>query len=195
MKKKTLITFLAVALFATSSTAVFAETQATDSKPNETIKEKIEERVEAKCDKAEVVIQKILDHYNMNKRDHIQAYNAFRHRYDEIVTKLETDGYDVSKLTDYSITLESKITTFASDLSLFMQSLKDSQKYACGESNGQFLAAAKKSKDILKKIRTDINDIKDFYHDIIRPELMNLRKQAKENSATSETSETSSTQE
>jgi len=180
MKNKTFAAFLTTLVITTSFSTAFAQTQ-TEQPVREAVKEKIEEKVAAKCDKADNVILKIVEKYTATRREHVLNFNAFRKRYDEVLNELGIQGYNVTELKTYSKNLETKISTYATDVSTFIQSLKESQKLACGESNGKYLEEVKKAKEFLKKVRTDIQDIKTYYHDTIRPALINLKKEVKEN--------------
>lgn len=185
MKNKTFAAFLTTLLVVSSFATAFAQTQA-EQPIRKAIKEKAEERVAAKCDKAENVIEKIVTHYTSTRREHVQSFNTFRKRYDEIVNDLGTKGHNVLELKKYSKNLETKISTYASDLSALMQSLKESQQLACGESNGKYLETVKTTKELLKKVRTDIQEIKNYYHDTVRPALINLKKEVKENKSSTQ---------
>ena len=185
MKNKTFAAFLTTVVITSSFTTAFAQTQA-EQPIREAIKEKVEERVAAKCDKAENVIAKIVERYTATRRDHVEKFNAFRKRYDEMVNNLGTKGYNVTDLKKYSKAMETKISTYASDLSAFMQSLKASQELSCGESNGKYVETVKATKELLKKVRTDIQDIKNYYHDTVRPALVNLKKDVKESKSSSQ---------
>ncbi|MCC7197636.1 hypothetical protein IT413_05600 [Candidatus Peregrinibacteria bacterium] len=185
MKNKTFAAFLTALLVTSSFTTAFAQTQA-EQPVREAVKEKIEEKIEAKCEKADVVIEKIIELYTSTRRNHILTLNNFRKKYDELVIKLGTEGYNVSEFKTYSRNLEKKISNYTADLSSFIQALKESQKLACGESNGKYGQVVSNSKELLKKIRTDLQEIKAYYRDTIRPALINLKKEAQENKASTQ---------
>jgi archaellum component FlaC len=185
MKNKTFAAFLTTLVITSSFTTAFAQTQS-EQPVREAIKEKVEERIEAKCDKADNIIAKIIEHYTSTRREHVEKFNTFRKKYDEMVSTLGTKGYNVSELKKYSKNLETKISTYATDLNAFMQSLKESQQLACGESNGKYLEAVKASKELLKKVRTDIQEIKNYYHDTIRPAVINLKNEVKESKSSTQ---------
>lgn len=183
MKNKTFAAFLTTLVITSSFTTAFAQTE---QPVREAIKEKVEERIEAKCDKADNIIAKIIERYTSTRREHVEKFNAFRKNYDELVNSLGVKGYNVSELKKYSKNMETKISTYATDLNAFMQSLKEAQQLACGESNGKYLEVIKVSKELLKKVRTDIQEIKNYYHDTIRPAVINLKNEVKEKKSSSQ---------
>lgn len=145
----------------------------------EKIEEKRQETVQTKCEVITKNINKRLEIFSENKDKHVERYSELKEKVAELVTKLETRGYDVTALKNDLLLLDEKIQKFAADYVIFIDQLKQTQSFACGQSEGAYAQALTKAKTQLRLIREDALDIKNFYLNVIKADLRELREQSK----------------
>lgn len=130
-----------------------------------------------RCGKIEENVQNKIDKFDENKVKHIEIYTKLRDRLSGRITAWKDKGYDVSALETNLKTLDEKISKYKTDYATFILKLKDTQKYNCGESEGSFVSALNLAKKELKNVRQDTADIRSYYQNEIRQNILDLREQ------------------
>ena len=152
-----------------------------DSTETQNLKGKVkEERTTIIANRCEIITKNIdnrLARFNDNKNGHAIRYQELKTRLTNLISRLEQKGYDVSKLEADLTVLDTKIKKFADDYVTFIEQLKTTKGFACGQSQGAFADALSKAKDLLRLVRQDAMDIRDYYQTQIKPDLMALRAQ------------------
>lgn len=177
--KKTNVIILALAMLAGSAGVASAEFPLISP-----MKTKIELKAdaikafqEAKCAKIQEKIAAKTAGFDENKDRHYNAYKNLKDRMEKFVAKLEAKGYDVTDFKAEVVVLDGKIQKFATDYAAYQAKLGETKDYACGHSNGEFKAKLQEARTLLKMVREDSKDIKNYYLNTIKPELKEIRKQ------------------
>lgn len=149
--------------------------------PFSDLKDKVKQQRDAwiarKCELLTTSIDSRVTKFDENKNTHIEKYQRIKTSLQAIITKLEAKGYDVSELKEDLQTLDNKIKNFASDFAAFIEKLKATKSYACGESDGDFANALESAKSEIDTVRKDAEDIREFYRTVIRPDVEALKEQ------------------
>ena len=151
-------------------------------------REQVRERV---CENIEEKIDLRVARFEENKDTHVEKYNRLKERLSGILTSLQDKGYDVDELSDDLVELEELILDYAQAYSDFIDSLIFTRGFSCGESEGDFRDSLRESKELLVLVKQKRAAIRDFYKDVIRKDIKELRQQAEE-IAQSEGTETDS---
>jgi hypothetical protein len=130
-----------------------------------------------RCNLVTSRIELLTTRYGNNKQRHVNAYINAKDRITNLVNKLESKGYDVSKLKADLIVWEEKTQKFGTDYQEFINILNESKTYICGQSNGDFLASLAKARQQLLIIRQDVLDIRLYYQETIRADIQALKSQ------------------
>lgn len=163
---------VAIALISFSSTA-FADVLPFSS-PSKPIKPTI---TDTSCNATVAKVEAKLTEFTQQKKTDAASYNQAILQIQEFVAQLQKEGYATSRVKQYSLKLTSKIGQYSADTNNYLNALKKAQGYGCDDPKGQsFKDAIKKAGEALKKVRDDIDGIKSYYHDTLRPELINVTK-------------------
>jgi len=130
-----------------------------------------------RCSRIEARVRLKVQRFETLKERRVNAYLNMKDRVAKFINRLEKQGYDVSKLKEDLKVLEEKINKFAKDYSAFINTLKESQSYGCGHSEGQFKAKLEEARSLLRVVFEDVREIKNYYRTVIRPDLQTLRQQ------------------
>jgi hypothetical protein len=135
------------------------------------------ETAEEKCARITQNIENRTKGFDENKDRHYEAYKNLKDRMEKFVAKLTEKGYDVTELKADLVVLNSKIQKFADDYAAYQAKLGETKDYACGHSDGDFKAKLQEARVILKTVREDSKDIKNYYLNTIKPDLKAIRAQ------------------
>ncbi len=141
------------------------------------IKIKNLETVEQRCARITKNIEKKTTGFDENKDRHYNAYKNLDDRLTKLSAKLKAKGYDVTELDADLVVLDGKIKTFATDYAAYLAKLGETKEYACGHSDGDFKAKLAEARALLKKVREDSQDIKNYFLNTIRPDIKKIRDQ------------------
>ncbi|MFA5076026.1 MAG: hypothetical protein WC480_01265 [Patescibacteria group bacterium] len=180
MSNKSLIISLVVLSLVISGGAMAADNanvNANSAKDN--IKKKVEELRDNVCKNTESRIAIRATRYKNNKERHAAVHNQIREKIQKLISRLQAKGYDVAKLNEDLATLDSKISKFGTDYEIYINQLTATQGYICGQSEGKFIAALKEANTYLKLVHQDSLDIRLFYQQTIRPDILALKEQIK----------------
>ncbi len=136
------------------------------------------ERIDQVCENIEERIAIKIENFENNKEHHIERYNHFIEVLSEKLVKLEEKGFDVSKIQADLETLDELVQVYAQEYAAFIDALRLTQNYVCGESEGAFREALVAAKDQWKVVVQKRREIMDFYINVIREDIKALREQA-----------------
>lgn len=143
--------------------------------------EKKEERQEGNCKNVEKQIQNRINRYGNSHDRHVKILNNMEEKLARIISRFEIRDLDVSELRADAKTLSDMIDSVVATHQAFLSALKESENYACSESDDEFKNKLGESRRILPEVKEGIEDIREYYKDTIRPDLLELRRQLGEN--------------
>lgn len=146
-------------------------------KKHQEVREKVREK---RCEHLEARITKRVSNFEKNKQKHIDRYNRLKTKLSNIITRLKNKGYDVAKLESDLKILDEKIKQYATDYNVFIDWLRESQDYACGQAKGVFKESVKKAREQLAVARESRKEVRRFYQEVIRQDIKDLRNQKSE---------------
>ena len=158
---------LALATLLVSVTPAFA--QSPSSTPRN------ERRLERRCFVAQNLIEQRVETYRKNRDNHITRYNRMKDRLTALVNRLTENGHDTTKVKADLLVLEGKIQKFAADSAAFHKKLEEANDYNCGDAEGAFKSRIEEARDLLKIVRADAADIRDYFKNTIKPDFQALR--------------------
>ena len=141
------------------------------------LKNNFQDRIARRCEIITNNIDNRINAYNNKKNAHLKRYENLKNLVSKIIANLEEKGYEVTELKTALNELDTKIKKYASDYDAFIDALKNTQNYACGESEGAFLNALEASKTALQTVLQDTRDIHSYYIDVIKKAVSELRDQ------------------
>ena len=139
--------------------------------------------IQSRCERLTQNVDSKLARFENNKKGHGEAFANMQNRLNKLALRLGEKGYNVTALEEDLNVLDDKIMDFGTDYQVYIESLKTSKNYACGESVGEFTEQIKLAKDDLQTLRDDVADIKDFYKTTIKPHILEIRAQNAINSS------------
>gem|GEM_PF-1351811 len=129
------------------------------------------------CKNIEEKVTQKITRFDENKDKHLKAYKNLDNRLSKFAIRLKERGFDTQKLETDLSTVEVKIQKADSDYTAFINKLKESQSYACGKSQGEFVKRLAEARKLLKTFRDDTAEIRNYFVNVIRKDLMDLRQQ------------------
>ena len=142
-------------------------------------KEEKQAAKEEKCKNVESRIEAKMNKYEEGNISVENVHKKLRERIQNMVTRLENNGIDASKLESDLATLEQKINQVASSYDTFISGLKETKTYACGESQGQFRTKLQEATKLMANVRTGRQETRSFVTGTIIPDIQALREQLK----------------
>ena len=140
-----------------------------------TVRENIKENISVRCENITNRIELIVLKYNNNRDRHIERYENISQTLSELITTLESNGYDVKQLQEDVDQLNVYIKEFSTDYSNFIEQLELSQEYACANSEGDFRRTVENARSYLLQARETALDIRILINDEIRADLEDLK--------------------
>lgn len=136
------------------------------------------ERREKRCEIINKRIQIRISRFKERKDRHAERYDKVKERLTRIAQKLEDKGYDTSKLTDDLKTLAQMIKEYFEEYIKFISLLSNIPKTrVCKESKNTFRDTLSTVKEQVKIVRSKRKAIKEFYKNVIRKDIQELRNQ------------------
>lgn len=201
--KKSVQTFLILSLFTfslllpASALAMAKATTANQDKGNDTrevkgnlemkkadiedkqqqAQEKRTENIQNNCENMQNRIQTRIKNFGENKENHIAVYNGMLEKLDTAVKALGEKGYDTTIINNDIKVLDGLAKKYASEYEYFISLLSGTEKYACGESNGEYKNAYQEARGQLQIAKDARKNIVDFYKEVIRTDIQKLREQ------------------
>jgi len=143
----------------------------------ERVQERRENRVERRCDIVNNRIDARISRYEEHDDDVEARMARVTERANEFINRLESKGYDVSKVRSDLQTLEGMRNTRRSLYTAFINKLKEAKQYDCGDSEGAFKTALGEARTALAKWRDQIRANREFIRNTLRPDLQALKGQ------------------
>lgn len=149
------------------------------------------------CEQVEAKIQTRLQNYATVKEAHTEAYQNLFDRLDTFVTNIKAKGYDTTTLEADIAVLQQKIEDFNTLIGNSYGELQQTQTYTCGQAEGQFIKSLAKSRQQVRLSHQKAQEIRTFYRDVIRVDLLELKTQnpGAVSSSTSSTTESAGSDE
>ena len=162
----------------------------------DTVQDRKQERVEEMearrlriCEKLEGRIEIKVNRFQENKNTHVEKYQRLKERLGNVLSTLEERGFDVSKLREDLGKLDELIKEYAQLYVEFIDSLEFTRGYACGKSEGDFKDAVAAAREKYRLIKEKRAEIREFYQEVIREDIKELRQQAEDEPAEEEVGE------
>jgi chromosome segregation ATPase len=182
--KQTLLTGVtAGSVLLGSASIVFAQSPTTApwqqkaQERQEARQERIEDRAERHCDIVNKRIDARISHYEQHYNDVEARMARVTQRTTDFINRLETKGYDVSKVRSDLATLEEMRATRRNLYTAFINELEEAKQYDCGDSEGAFKTAMEESRGALAKWRDQVKANREYINGTLRPDLQALRGQ------------------
>ena len=130
------------------------------------------------CEKRQGKIEEKIAKFEGNKVKHMEAYNNLQDRLEKLSDKLSAKGYNITILDADISVLEGKITQFETDFKAALTKMEEAKDYVCNnhtavENKNEMKAA----RDLIKKVRQDSVEIRNYYKSTIRPYIVAIKKQ------------------
>jgi hypothetical protein len=143
-------------------------------------KEQKKEKWEQRCSIMEKRIDTRIKRYENKKNANSNRFSNMQSRFEKLVERLEAKGYDMTVLKEDLKMLDEKINKLYGTHDAFISVLYETKENPCGESEGAFIKGVGEARKMIPEIRKDIIDIKSFYREVIRPDLLQIREQVRE---------------
>lgn len=158
------------------------------------LQDRKEKMVEEKCKNIEAKIETRIGRYENNGQMLQKVYGNMKTRLERLTARLKSTGVDTTQLEKDLATLYGQIDKLQADQATFMTTLKESQSFVCGKSEGEFKGKLEQARKVPETIKQDREDIKKFFQTTIKADLQavkaQLEKQAAQQVKTRETKET-----
>ncbi len=141
----------------------------------ETLEENREENKDKRCAALEENIDKRITNFDNTHKAHLRQYELMKEKIAKVILEKAAAGKDVTKLRADLATLNEKIEKFNTDRVAFIDALKKTHEFACGDSQGAFKDALTNAQAKHKVLLADSKDIRNFYQTTIRADLKALR--------------------
>jgi len=89
----------------------------------------------------------------------------------------ESLGYDVDEVKNDLKTLNDKIDNFTADYNKYIDKLNAIRDIDCDNTETDLKNAVTSAKAALKQVKNDVGDIRNYYWTVLRPDIMDLKKQ------------------
>ena len=106
-------------------------------------------------------------------------YHNIQVRLQNLIDKADAAGLDTTKLKADLVILNGKVKVLQDALAVYIAALKDTKSYTCGTSQGKFMEKLGTAKTESLAVRNAILDIRNFYKNTIRPDMLALKAQIK----------------
>ncbi len=143
-------------------------------------KEKKAQLEERACERIENRIRTRINRYENNQQKDRNVFGGMVERLEKLIAVLEARELDTADLEDDLAILKEKVANLDQLHQDFIDSLKETQQYACGQSEGQFKSKLGESRKVISEVKEAIQDIRQFYAGTIRTHLLQIRNQWQE---------------
>ncbi len=139
--------------------------------------EKKVEIQEKRCEQIRERVQSRTQKFESNNKYHQKNFNGINKNIEELSVFFEVEGLDTSDIESYLAILKTKLENLYVDHNSFIASLEASVDVDCVDIEEGIRNKLQLARQEGNSIREDILDIKDYYKETIRPELLELRKE------------------
>jgi len=120
-------------------------------------------------------VDKRITNFENQKEKHVAQYKKTQAKVTDLVTRLETKGYDVTQLKVDLVIYNEKIVKFGNDYTAYIADLTATKDYTCGRSEGEFKAELAITRTQLKLVHDDSVAIKTYWSQTLKPEILTLK--------------------
>lgn len=136
-----------------------------------------ENRVANRCQRLTARIQNRIQNFETNRERHRERYQFLAGRLADAVARLKAKGYDTAALEAHLQEYNGLVGNYAEQYAGFIDALRETANYACGESEGAFAGVLRTAHEKLEIARQTRVQIRNYYRQTIRPEIIALRRQ------------------
>jgi chromosome segregation ATPase len=130
------------------------------------------------CEKRQGKIEEKIAKFEGNKVKHMEACNNLQNRLEKLSDNLSAKGYDIADLDADIFVLEEKITQFETDFKIALSKVEEAKDYICNNHSAvENKNEMKAARDLIKKVRQDSVEIRSYYKNTIRPDIVTIKKQ------------------
>lgn len=178
MKKTVLIIILALASFGAYASVLAFTPIDLNIKPNINIDPNVVAAYhKAWCEKVQAKVTEKHENFEEKKGNHLDAYENLWDRLNTLIGRLEDKGYDTAQLEQDLQKLDAKIDKFSNDYDAYREKSNEAKGYACDKTKVELQAKLGEVKTALKTLKKDSQDIRNFYKNQIRPDILQLKNQ------------------
>jgi DNA repair exonuclease SbcCD ATPase subunit len=131
---------------------------------------KVQQRIQV-CDSSDTKLDQTIIRYNTNGQRKKTQYQQVSARLKSVVERLKSAGVDTSQLELMIPELDQKIAEFNTDIDALVSQLHEVKELPCDESE-TFQLEINSTRAQQQLIRSDIEDIKTYYRDTVRPAIV-----------------------
>lgn len=139
------------------------------------LQDKKEKMAQDRCKNIESKIATRVNRYENNGQMLQKVYGNMKTRLERLATRLKAAGADTTKLEADLATLYGKIDKLYVNQTAFMTTLKESQTFVCGKTEGEFKTKLEEARKVPEIIKQDRTDIKTFFQTTIKADLEAIR--------------------
>ncbi len=172
----------ATALVTISVLAIPTAALAQDASPT-TLKDKI---VENRCQRVTTRVDNVNNRLTGSENIRQNRHQKVIDRLNTIIAKVEAAGLDVSKLKSDLTELTAKRDTWQAEYTELLEKLAATKQFACGNSEGQFVAAVKAARDQRKVMHQANLDFWSYVRNTVKPDIKAIRSQLKSNNSSTQ---------
>lgn len=141
----------------------------------EAAKEQRKENITNRCTKVTENIDKRIAKFESDHNGRVKVFMTIKERVQERITKLKARGVNVTTVEANLVTLQTKIDKLNADHAAYLEKLKATKAFVCGQSQGEFKAALEAARDAQKVVFADAKDLIAFIKDTLKPNLEALK--------------------
>lgn len=136
------------------------------------------------CADVEAKITEKIERFETHKEAHLAAYEQAVAKINKLIGWLKAHGYQTAQLEADLEVFNTKIKELAVAYAVFIEKLRLTQQYACGESHGAFVRSLGASRYQLDVFKSAVADARNYYQTVIRADIAELRDQVRISGAT-----------
>lgn len=139
-----------------------------------------EERKEKRCERIQNRIQNREERYEEKLNRHEMKFDRVADKVESLSERFKDSGLDVSDLEASLATFEGMVNDLRDEQEAFIAALGETENYVCGESEGEFKNQLKEAREMVPGIKEQVAEVRDYYKNTLREEILKLREQIKE---------------
>lgn len=139
------------------------------------------ETPEQRCTRITARLNERISVFETRKNKHETSYDNLKSRLNTLVSKLDARGYDTNDLKSEILTLGNKMDKFKGDYDAFLSKLSEIKGYVCSHTDAEAIVKVGEARTLLKTVRGDESDIRNYYMTVIRPDIVQISKQKPSN--------------
>lgn len=132
---------------------------------------------EARCAKFKEKLETKISNIEEKQANHNNALNNLVSRFETLISRLDSKGYDVGQLKTDLNTLNDKIDNFKDDSNALAEQVKNTKEAVCDDTDTKIKTNLGETRTLVQKVRSDVKEIRTFYKNEIRSDIRELRNQ------------------